>query len=139
MDQAGELGANLIYQGQHAVFARGKDKSLADIVQVRPFAARAAFADRLTLILQHMWDGEKKHIAVFDKLVTQHDVRPTALYPLWKVAGFALGAGTALLGKRAAMACTEAVETVIGEHYNSCVPSLAPQLPFSSLLLPSRR
>jgi 3-demethoxyubiquinol 3-hydroxylase len=68
-----------------------------------------------------MWDGEKKHIAVFDKLITQHDVRPTALYPLWKVAGFALGAGTALLGKRAAMACTEAVETVIGEHYSSYV------------------
>jgi ubiquinone biosynthesis monooxygenase Coq7 len=66
-----------------------------------------------------MWDGEKKHIAAFDKLVTQHEVRPTLLYPIWKVAGFALGAGTALLGKRAAMACTEAVETVIGEHYNS--------------------
>lgn len=68
---------------------------------------------------QAMWDGEKKHIATFDKLITQHDVRPTALYPIWKAAGFALGAGTALMGKRAAMACTEAVETVIGEHYNS--------------------
>jgi len=65
-----------------------------------------------------MWDGEKKHIAAFDKLITQHDVRPTALYPLWKAMAFGLGAGTALMGKRAAMACTEAVETVIGEHYN---------------------
>ena len=65
-----------------------------------------------------MWDGEKKHIATFDKLVTQHGVRPTFLYPVWKAAGFALGAGTALMGKRAAMACTEAVETIIGEHYD---------------------
>lgn len=72
-----------------------------------------------------MWDGEKKHIAAFDKLVTQHNVRPTALYPIWKVAGFALGAGTALLGKRAAMACTEAVETAIGEHYNRSAPTLS--------------
>lgn len=68
-----------------------------------------------------MWDGEKKHIAAFDKIVTQHQVRPTLLYPLWKAAGFALGAGTALMGKRAAMACTEAVETAIGEHYDACV------------------
>jgi ubiquinone biosynthesis monooxygenase Coq7 len=69
-----------------------------------------------------MWDGEKKHIATFDKLVTQHGVRPTFLYPVWKAAGFALGAGTALMGKRAAMACTEAVETIIGEHYDEYVP-----------------
>lgn len=69
-----------------------------------------------------MWDGEKKHIAVFDKLVTQHGVRPTLLYPIWKAAGFALGAGTALMGKRAAMACTEAVETAIGEHYDRYEP-----------------
>lgn len=72
-------------------------------------------------MLQGMWDGEKKHIAAFDKLVTQHEVRPTLLYPLWKAAGFAVGAGTALMGKRAAMACTEAVETVIGEHYDAYV------------------
>lgn len=66
-----------------------------------------------------MWDGEKKHIAAFDKLVTQHGVRPTMMYPLWKAMGFGLGAGTAILGNRAAMACTEAVETVIGEHYDA--------------------
>lgn len=71
--------------------------------------------------IQHMWDGEKKHIAAFDKIVSQHGVRPTLLYPIWKAAGFALGAGTALMGKRSAMACTEAVETIIGEHYDSCV------------------
>jgi ubiquinone biosynthesis monooxygenase Coq7 len=72
-----------------------------------------------------MWDGEKKHIAAFDKLVTQHDIRPTALYPVWKAMAFGLGAGTAIMGKRAAMACTEAVETVIGEHYNESVSSFS--------------
>ncbi|SGY69920.1 BQ5605_C004g03078 [Microbotryum silenes-dioicae] len=102
VDQAGELGANWIYKGQHAVLKRKRDGRVANLVQ-------------------DMWDGEKKHIATFDKLITQHGVRPTALYPVWKAAGFALGAGTALLGNRAAMACTEAVETVIGEHYNSYV------------------
>ncbi|GAA5906599.1 hypothetical protein JCM8208_000493 [Rhodotorula glutinis] len=110
VDQAGELGANYIYYGQHAVLSRGKDKRSADLVQA-------------------MWDGEKKHIAAFDKLITQHEVRPTALYPLWKAMAFGLGAGTALMGKRAAMACTEAVETVIGEHYNEQLDQLKKDMP----------
>ncbi|KAM0749413.1 COQ7 protein [Meredithblackwellia eburnea MCA 4105] len=109
VDQAGELGANLIYEGQHFVLKRKRDKKVASLVQ-------------------DMWDGEKKHIAAFDKLIHQHEVRPTALYPLWKVAGFALGAGTAILGKRAAMACTEAVETAIGEHYDAQIRSLSSPL-----------
>lgn len=74
------------------------------------------------------------HLEVMEKLINEHRVRPTALLPLWKIAGycnfcytflspqqlvrFALGAGTALLGKEAAMACTVAVEEVISEHYN---------------------
>lgn len=65
-----------------------------------------------------MWDQEKKHLFVMDKLQVQHNVRPTILSDVAKVAGFALGATTALMGREAAMACTEAVETVIGEHYN---------------------
>src|ERR1700683_252933 len=60
---------------------------------------------------------EKKHLAVFDKLVSERRVRPTALAPVWHVAGFALGAATAMLGERAAMACTVAVEEVIDDHY----------------------
>ena len=64
-----------------------------------------------------MWDQEKKHLAVMDKLQLQHVVRPTLLTDVAKVAGFGLGAGAALMSKEAAMACTEAVETVIGEHY----------------------
>jgi len=125
VDQAGELGANWIYKGQHAVLQRGKDRKAAGLVQ-------------------EMWDGEKKHIATFDKLVTQHAVRPTLMYPLWKAMGFALGAGTAMMGTRAAMACTEAVETVIGEHYDSQLRALSlstfpidshPSLPLLSNIL----
>jgi ubiquinone biosynthesis monooxygenase Coq7 len=65
-----------------------------------------------------MWDQEKKHLQDFQELLKNRRVRPTLFMPLWNVAGFVLGAGTALMGKEAAMACTAAVEEVIGEHYN---------------------
>ena len=68
-----------------------------------------------------MWDQEKKHLDVMNKLQRQHRVRPTVLWEVAKVAGFGLGAVTALMSKEAAMACTEAVETVIGEHYDEYV------------------
>lgn len=65
-----------------------------------------------------MWEQEKVHKAEFDRLMVKYRARPTALLPFWNLAGFALGAGTALLGEKAAMACTVAVESVIVEHYN---------------------
>ena len=71
-----------------------------------------------------MWDQEKEHLAKFNELLPAYRVRPSALRPLWDVSGFALGAGTALLGREAAMACTVAVETVIGEHYNDQIRDL---------------
>ena len=67
---------------------------------------------------QEMWESEKHHLNVMSTLQTQHQVRPTLMYPLWKVMALGLGAGTGLIGREAAMACTEAVETVIGEHYD---------------------
>ena len=72
----------------------------------------------LRAFFQEMWDQEKKHLDVMNRLQIQHNVRPTVLWEVAKVAGFGLGAVTALMGKEAAMACTEAVETVIGEHYD---------------------
>ena len=60
--------------------------------------------------IQHMWDQEKVHLATFNSLIPHHRARPTILLPFWHLAGFALGAGTALLGKEGAMACTVAVE-----------------------------
>ena len=71
-----------------------------------------------------MWEQEKKHRAKFEELIVKHRVRPTALIPIWNVAGFVLGAGTALMGPKAAMACTVAVENVIVEHYNDQLRSL---------------
>ena len=61
--------------------------------------------------------AEERHLATFDKLIVERRVRPSALMPLWHAAGFVLGAGTALLGRKAAMACTAAIEEVIEEHY----------------------
>lgn len=73
-----------------------------------------------------MWNQEKRHLLVMDKLQAQHQVRPTLLSDVAKAAGYGLGVATALLGKEAAMACTEAVETVIGEHYDEYVSPHTP-------------
>lgn len=104
VDQAGEIAANWIYHGQHVVLGRG-DKATGELIQ-------------------EMWDQEKKHLQVMDKLQLQHNVRPTLLTDVAKVAGFGLGAVTALMSREAAMACTEAVETVIGEHYEDQLKEL---------------
>ena len=74
--------------------------------------------------IQHMWDQEKVHLATFNSLIPQHRARPTALLPFWHLAGYALGAGSALLGKEGAMACTVAVEASITEHYNDQIRTL---------------
>jgi ubiquinone biosynthesis monooxygenase Coq7 len=74
--------------------------------------------------MQHMYDQEAGHLQTFNSLIAKHRVRPTALYPLWSVMASGLGWGTAMLGKEAAMACTEAVETEIGNHYNAQIRTL---------------
>ncbi len=96
VDQAGEYGAVRIYQGQRAVLGS------------RPGCAE---------LLRHMEEQERHHLQTFNRMVGERRVRPTLLQPLWHLAGFALGAGTALLGEKAAMACTVAVEEVIEQHY----------------------
>ncbi|BFZ57464.1 ubiquinone biosynthesis monooxygenase Coq7 [Savitreella phatthalungensis] len=98
VNQAGELGANQIYRGQHFILS-----------QTDPGVKKT---------IEHMWSQEVRHLDTFDKLISRHQVRPTAMRPLWEAGAFIMGAGTALLGTKAAMACTEAVETVIGTHYN---------------------
>ncbi|KAM4631898.1 NADPH-dependent 3-demethoxyubiquinone 3-hydroxylase, mitochondrial [Discoglossus pictus] len=102
VDHAGEYGANRIYAGQMAVLGRST---------VGP-------------VIQHMWDQEKDHLKKFNELMVEHRVRPTILLPFWNVAGFVLGAGTALLGRKGAMACTVAVEESISEHYNNQIRTL---------------
>ena len=71
--------------------------------------------------MKHMYDQEAGHLDTFNALLAKHRIRPTALTPLWTAAATTLGWSTALMGRQAAMACTEAVETEIGEHYNNQV------------------
>jgi ubiquinone biosynthesis monooxygenase Coq7 len=111
VDHAGELGAVHIYRGQRAVLGSAPGK------------------ERIAGQLAEMEGHETRHLARFETLLAERGVRPTLLAPLWRVAGFALGAGTALLGEKAAHACTEAVETVIGEHYAGQVAELADREP----------
>lgn len=117
VDQAGELAANWIYKGQHDVL--GRDPAMGPLIQASTaHPSPTASFDRNG---QDMWDQEKKHLAVMNKLQIQHGIRPTLLWEFARFGGYGLGAITALMGKEAAMACTEAVETVIGEHYDECV------------------
>lgn len=71
-----------------------------------------------------MHDQEVEHLKKFQELIPIHRVRPTLLLPLWSIAGFTLGVGSALLGSKCAMACTVAVESVISEHYNNQIREL---------------
>lgn len=103
VDQAGEYGAQRIYAGQLAVMG-----------------TRAP----LTGEVRHMAEQEAAHLARFDALIAERGVRPTALQPFWHVAGFALGAATALIGPKAAMACTAAVEEEIDRHYTAQLEEL---------------
>jgi ubiquinone biosynthesis monooxygenase Coq7 len=100
VDQAGEFGAVRIYEGQLAAL-RWTGRSNSETGRR----------------IQHMASQERNHNKVFDRLLVERRVRPTLLSPLWSVAGFALGAATALMGDKAAMACTVAVEETIEEHY----------------------
>jgi len=111
VDHAGEHGAVRIYQGQLAVLSAlpGNEKAVA---QIREMAAQ-----------------EQEHLDTFDRLIAERQVRPTALRPLWDVAGFALGAATALMGEKAAMACTAAVEEAIDEHYQDQAETLEKEDP----------
>jgi ubiquinone biosynthesis monooxygenase Coq7 len=107
VDHAGEYGAKRIYQGQLAVLGH-TDKAET---------------------IRHMQAQEQVHLDTFAALIAQRRVRPTALLPFWHLAGFALGAATAALGTRAAMACTVAVEEAIDEHYRAQVETLGDSEP----------
>ena len=102
VDHAGELGAKRIYEGQIAVL---KNHPVAEEIQ-------------------HMKDQEQEHLDTFENLLNDYQVRPSVMTPFWNVAGFALGVVSAAMGPKAAMACTIAVEEVIGEHYNDQASTL---------------
>jgi ubiquinone biosynthesis monooxygenase Coq7 len=102
VDHAGEYGAKRIYEGQLSVLKTAPS----------------------TPTIRHMLKQELEHLDAFNRLLPQRRVRPTLLTPLWHVGGFAMGAATALMGEKAAMACTEAVEEVIDAHYARQVEAL---------------
>ncbi|EQL00701.1 Ubiquinone biosynthesis protein Coq7 [Ophiocordyceps sinensis CO18] len=104
VNQAGELAATLIYTAQTPPLVRRQP-------HLRP-------------LMKHMYDQEASHLDTFNALLHKHRVRPTALYPLWSVMATGLGWTTAVMGREAAMACTEAVETEIGGHYNGQIRTL---------------
>lgn len=106
VDHAGEHGAVRIYRGQRAVFdALPGKKAISET-------------------LRAMEDGEAAHLDAFNRLLAERGVRPTLLSPIWSIAGYGLGAATALMGEKAAMACTAAVEEVIERHYASQAETL---------------
>ena len=106
VNQAGEYGATRIYAGQLAVLRRNSPESK---------------------LIARMATQEERHLARFNALMAERRVRPTALQPIWNVAGFALGAATALMSEQAALACTDAVETEIDKHYGSQLADLGDQ------------
>ena len=108
VNQAGEYGATRIYAGQLAVLGRSSPAAH----QIARMAAQ-----------------EQRHLDRFNQLMAERRVRPTALQPFWSIAGFALGAATALISERAAMACTDAVETEIDRHYSEQLAALGDEDP----------
>ncbi len=104
VNQAGEYGATRIYAGQLAVLRRNAPEAK---------------------LIARMAAQEERHLKRFNHLMAERRVRPTALQPLWNVAGFALGAATALMSEQAALACTDAVETEIDRHYGAQLDELA--------------
>lgn len=99
VDHAGEYGAVAIYRGQRAVFDQLRSKK------------------RIAAQIADMEAGEAEHLKTFSALLSDRQIRPSLLSPLWNIAGFGLGAASALMGEKAAMACTAAVEDVIERHY----------------------
>jgi ubiquinone biosynthesis monooxygenase Coq7 len=111
VDHAGEVAAGAIYRGQRAVLrgSRTAGRTLAEIADMEA--------------------QEQEHLARFNAILIERRVRPSLLAPLWRAAGFGLGAATALIGESAAHACTEAVETVIEGHYASQIAEIEPAEP----------
>ena len=104
VDHAGEYGANRIYEGQLLVLGKKKSPKVG--------------------MIRHMLEQEQEHLKKFDELLVQTKTRPSVLLPLWHIAGVALGVGSALLGEKAAMAATVAVEETIDEHYQEQIDQL---------------
>mgnify|MGYP001808197955 FL=1 len=105
VDQAGEVGAQQIYKGQKLIFKILKNNK--DFQEV-----------------SRMADEEKEHLDYFNNLANDRNIQPTKLAPIFEVGAFAMGIGSALLGRKAAYVCTEAVEEIIEDHYDNQIDQL---------------
>ena len=105
VDQAGEIGAQRIYNGQKFVFKLFNNKKEYEV-------------------FSEMAQEEKEHLDYFNKLAKEKNIKPSKLAPLFDIGAFAMGFGTALIGPKAAYVCTEAVEEVIEQHYNKQIDQL---------------
>jgi ubiquinone biosynthesis monooxygenase Coq7 len=106
VDHAGERGAIKIYEGQ--------------LLALNTFIKD----DNLKKKIEEMKIHEKEHCDYFENEIKKRNIEPTKFLPLWDLLGVALGFGTTLLGKKAAMLCTASVEEVIDEHYSSQIKEL---------------
>ena len=104
VNHAGEYGAKYIYEGQLAVLKKKQSKNVQ--------------------VIQHMHDQECEHLEYFHNELNRRKIRPSLFSPLWRIGGFALGAVTASMSEKAAMACTVAVEEVIDKHYEDQLKKL---------------
>ena len=106
VDHAGERGAIKIYEGQLL--------ALSTILK----------DEELKKTIEEMKDHEKEHLEYFEKEIQKRKIKPTYFLPIWDIMGVALGFGTTMLGKRAAMLCTASVEEVIEDHYQNQLKKL---------------
>ncbi|VDK21664.1 unnamed protein product [Anisakis simplex] len=117
VDHAGELGADRIYAGQMAVLSSG----FIEVFLTSAFDTETSTSS----VVQHMWDQEREHLRIMERLLHKHDVAHSIFSPVFSTFAYALGAGTALLGEKSAMACTVAVEELITQHYNNQIRELS--------------
>ncbi len=99
-DHAGEAGAVMIYAG---ILAISRDP------EVRQFAR------------EHQ-ETERRHLAFFDAWLPA--ARRSKLLPVWKSAGWILGAFAALWGKNSVFRTIAAVETFVDRHYAEQIDSM---------------
>ena len=101
VDHAGERGAIKIYEGQ--------------LLALKTFK----HDEELRTKIEEMKEHETEHLKFFDEEMKKRNIKPTKFLPIWDLLGVALGFGTAMLGKKAAMLCTASVEEVIDDHYKN--------------------